>query len=378
MLENMPRTLEWVPGSDGQPDTLRLVDQRRLPRALAFVECTKAQQVCDAIADLVVRGAPAIGCAGAYALALWARNEWRRQALRARIPTSDATLFMTMLESRAKGIATVRPTAVNLSWAVTRCIDAVRAILLKPDAATQAAGLEGGMVTVAQDILLAEARAIEAEDEENCRLIGVHGAAELEHMGAHMGRPLNVETHCNAGSLATAFYGTALSVVYHAHKQGDIEQVWVDETRPVGQGARLTAWELGRAGVPYTLICDNMAGSIMRAGKVDAVIVGADRICANGDFANKIGTYPLAVLAAQHEVPFFVAAPSSSFDKKLASGEDIVIEQRDAEEVRAGVDAPEGCNVYNPAFDVTPNSLVTGGFITEEGIARPKKKRRWL
>lgn len=377
----MPRTLEWVPPQGAACGALRLIDQCLLPHELAFLRCETSREVCDAIARLAVRGAPAIGCAGAYALVLWACNEWPSEALHAHIPGDDASLFMKALEARAHDVATVRPTAVNLSWAVERCMAAVRRVLLDAEVAARIINSgEGSLVQVAQGALLGEARAIEEEDAENCRRMGVAGAEELARRARELGRPLRVETHCNAGSLATAFYGTALSVVYHAHAAGNVERVWVDETRPLDQGARLTTWELARAGVPHTLLCDSMAGSLMQAGQVDAVIVGADRVCANGDFANKVGTYPLAVLAARHGVPFYVAAPRSTFDERLACGEEIVIEQRDASEVlcapvavdgvRARI-APQGCAAYNPAFDVTPHELVTGGFITEEGLRRP-------
>ena len=359
MLESLPRTLQWVEVSAEGPERLRLLDQCLLPHEVAYVDCTTSQQVCDCIARLAVRGAPAIGDAGAFALAIWARNEWRRDAQHAHLPADNLDLFLHALEARAAEISAVRPTAVNLSWAVSECMIAARA------AAFETPTIEG-----IGDAILACAQRIYTEDEASCKRIGEAGAAEFAKLAESLGRPLKVETHCNAGSLACAFYGTALSAIYHAHATGDIEMVWVDETRPVGQGARLTAWELGQAGVPYTLICDNMAGSLMRAGEVDAVVVGADRICANGDFANKIGTYPLAVLAKHHGVPFYVAAPQSTFDNSLASGDQIVIEQRDPREVRcapaaAGMWQPiaaENAPVYNPAFDVTPHELVTAFF----------------
>ena len=362
MLERLPKTLEWIdaPAGRGSGPCLRLVDQTLLPHELSFVDCTTSRQVCDAIARLVVRGAPAIGCSGAYAVALWALCEWPEQAPDAADPTAFAQAF----SQRCHHIANVRPTAVNLSWAVERMSRRGQECL--------SAGM--GPHDVAQ-ALLAEAHAITQEDQHNCRVIGEVGARVLHQLALELGRPLRVETHCNAGSLATAFYGTALSVVYHAHEAGDIEMVWVDETRPVDQGARLTAWELGQAGVDYFRICDNMAGSLMQAKRVDAVVVGADRVCANGDFANKIGTYPLAVLAQYHHVPFYVAAPLSTFDFSLPHGSQIVIEQRDPQEVRCAPVfggelqpiAPTGCKVHNPAFDVTPHQLVKG-FFTEEGL----------
>lgn len=352
MLESLPATMRWDNGC------LMLLDQRKLPHETSYLRCTASEQVCDAIATLGVRGAPAIGDAGAYAVALWALDER---------PADDAA-FDTALEERCAQISAVRPTAVNLSWAVSKCVACAREL--------RAQGASPQEVATA---LLELAHQILAADKADCKRIGELAVPELESLVAKLGHPLRVETHCNAGSLATGFYGTATSVIYHGFEAGLIEKVWVDETRPVDQGARLTAWELMQAGVPCTLICDNMAGSLMKAGEVDMVVVGADRICANGDFANKIGTYPLAVLASYHGVPFYTAAPESTFDRSLASGEQVVIEQRDPMEVRCApvsggswqLIAPEDCDVYNPAFDVTPHELVAGIF-TENGIVRVK------
>ncbi|MGN0072291.1 MAG: S-methyl-5-thioribose-1-phosphate isomerase [Coriobacteriales bacterium] len=348
MLESLPRTLEWKDGA------LRLVDQRLLPHQLEFLDCRCSQDVCAAIAELAVRGAPAIGDAGAFAVALWLLYE-----------APDA-LTRTQLDERCSQIAAVRPTAVNLSWAVERCRSLAAGLLAQGAAREQ---LAAEVLALAQQIL--------ADDVESCRNIGLNALPELRALADGLGRPLRIETHCNAGSLATAFYGTATSVIYHGWEEGLVEQVWVDETRPVGQGARLTAWELMQAGVPCTLVCDNMAGALMQAGKVDLVVVGADRVCANGDFANKIGTYPLAVLAQHHGVPFYAAAPKSTFDTSLASGDDIVIEQRDPREVRCAPIAggtwqpvaPGDVPVFNPAFDVTPHQLLAGIF-TESGVLR--------
>lgn len=348
MLESLPRTLEWKDGA------LRLVDQRLLPHQLEFLDCRCSQDVCAAIAELAVRGAPAIGDAGAFAVALWLLYE-----------APDA-LTRTQLDERCSQIAAVRPTAVNLSWAVERCRSLAAGLLAQGAAREQ---LAAEVLALAQQIL--------ADDVESCRNIGLNALPELRALADGLGRPLRIETHCNAGSLATAFYGTATSVIYHGWEEGLVEQVWVDETRPVGQGARLTAWELMQAGVPCTLVCDNMAGALMQAGKVDLVVVGADRVCANGDFANKIGTYPLAVLAQHHGVPFYAAAPKSTFDTSLASGDDIVIEQRDPREVRCAPIAggtwqpvaPGDVPVFNPAFDVTPHQLLAGIF-TEGGVLR--------
>lgn len=352
MLDNLPATMYW----DADAACLQLLDQRKLPHETCYLQCATSEQVCDAIATLGVRGAPAIGDAGAYALALWAINER---------PAVDEE-FDAAFEQRAAQVAAVRPTAVNLSWAVDKCVK--RAGQLRSQGA-DAVTVASSLLEIAHEIL--------ADDKVNCKRIGELALPELERLAAVVGHPLRVETHCNAGSLACGFYGTATSVIYHGFEAGLIQKVWVDETRPVDQGARLTAWELMQAGVPCTLICDNMAGSLMRAGEVDMVVVGADRICANGDFANKIGTYPLAVLAKHHDVPFYTAAPQSTFDRSLETGDKIVIEQRDPMEVRCApvsggawqLIAPADCDVYNPAFDVTPHGLVSGIF-TEDGLVR--------
>jgi methylthioribose-1-phosphate isomerase len=257
------------------------------------------------------------------------------------------------LEQLAEYLAASRPTAVNLSWAIRRVRNAARALRGRPLVDIRAA-------------MLTEARAIEDEDRAMCRAIGRHGAALLKDGD-------NVLTHCNAGGLATSEYGTALAVVFSAASAGKRLHVWVDETRPLLQGSRLTAWELVQQGVDATLICDSMAGQVMREGRVQAVVVGADRIAANGDVANKIGTYGLAQLAAAHEIPFYVAAPTSTFDLSLASGDDIPIEKRDPREITHAfgqATAPEGIGVYNPAFDVTPARLIRA-IICERGVISP-------
>jgi methylthioribose-1-phosphate isomerase len=311
---SIPPTIEWT------GDAVRLIDQRRLPGELTFLECSTVDELCEAIATLAVRGAPALGAAGAMGVALAAANG--EPLVRA--------------SSRLKA---TRPTAVNLAWGVDRAL--------------------------AADDPAAEAVAIAAEDVERNRRLGAHGAGLLEE-GAR------VLTHCNTGSLACVGYGTALGVIRAAHEAGRRPSVWVGETRPVLQGARLTAWELQQLGIPHTLVADVMAGALMAAGEVDAVIVGADRIAANGDVANKIGTYSLAVLASHHGVPFYVAAPRSTFDDETPDGDSIPVEQRAAEEVAVvgGTRvAPDGVAVDNRAFDVTPAGLVTA-YVTEEGIAR--------
>jgi methylthioribose-1-phosphate isomerase len=336
VLENAVRTVWWEDGA------VCLIDQTRLPRERAVVRCATAAEVAAAIRGMVVRGAPAIGVTAAYGMAL--------AALR-----STATNHAGLLDDLAAAKATLdaaRPTAVNLAWATDRMMKVAREA---EDPVPQTA-----------EKLLAAAHAIRDEDERMCRAIGEHGAALL-HDGAR------VLTHCNAGGLATSGYGTALAPIRTAHEEGRELHVLVDETRPFLQGARLTAWELKEAGVPQTLITDNMAGYFMQRGEVDCVIVGADRIVANGDVANKIGTYTLAVLAQTHAIPFYVAAPSSTIDMSLQSGDDIPIEERDQREVvhLAGqMLAPEGVEAAHPAFDVTPHTLISA-IITEKGIVEP-------
>ncbi len=297
-----------------------------------------------AIRGMVVRGAPAIGVTAAYGMALGALHS---------DADDPAGLLDTLTEVKAT-LDAARPTAVNLGWATERMLRVARDS--RPDdPAPEIAGR-----------LLTEAHAIRDEDERMCRRIGEHGAALLRS-------GTRVLTHCNAGGLATAGYGTALAPIKTAHDRGKHLHVLVDETRPFLQGSRLTAWELQQAGVPLTLITDNMAGYFMRRGEVDCIIVGADRIVANGDVANKIGTYGLAVLARAHAIPFYVAAPTSTIDMRLKSGDDIPIEQRDPQEVThlAGqVLAPEGVRAAHPAFDVTPHDLVSA-IITEQGIVEP-------
>ena len=324
-------------------DRLILLDQTVLPAEEVEREYRRWEDVADAIRTLVVRGAPAIGVTAAFGVALAAR-ESRAQ---------DWNGLLADLETAIKGLAATRPTAVNLFWA----LDRMQRIAL--------AG-RGLPLEAVRARLLAEAHAILEEDVAANRAIGDHGAA-LVPSGAR------VLTHCNAGALATAGYGTALGVVRSAHAQGKLALVWVDETRPVMQGSRLTAWECVRDAIPHRLIADVAAASVMARGDVDLVVTGADRIAANGDTANKIGTYALAVIAQHHHVPFYVAAPFSTIDLALASGDRIPIEERDAAEVRgmAGrVTAPADSPVFNPAFDVTPASLIAA-IITERGVFRP-------
>ena len=327
-------TLRW---RDGR---LELIDQRRLPLEFEYVACDDAAQVARAIRDMVVRGAPAIGCTAAYGVAL----EAQRYAGAARAQ------FDAALEMSFHVLAESRPTAVNLSWAIAR--------MRQCHAATRN---ESTQMTAAA--LLELARQIHSDDIEINRAIGRHGAPLIAD-GAR------IMTHCNAGALATAGHGTALGVIRSARDAGKRISVIANETRPYLQGARLTAWELVQEGIPVTLVTDNMAGHLMQQGRIDVIVVGADRIAANGDTANKIGTYTLAVLAERHRIPFYVAAPLSTIDIAIAHGSAIPIEERDAAEVTGfrGVRwAPEGVSVANPAFDVTPASLITG-LVTEKGV----------
>lgn len=336
-----PATLDWIGEADG---CLRLIDQTRLPNDLVYLDCRDVETVFEAIRSLRVRGAPAIGVSAAYGVCVGLQSERNQSEPR----------FFERLQSVCRYLASSRPTAVNLFWALERM---------------ERAGLALRGATKPADVyhkLLAEARAIHEEDRQMCRAIGRHGAGLLAD-------GQGVLTHCNAGGLATADYGTALAVIFAASEQGKRLHVFVDETRPLLQGARLTAWELQQRGIDATLICDSMAAQVMREGRVQAVVTGADRIAANGDTANKIGTYGVAVLAAYHNIPFYVAAPTSTFDLSLASGDGIPIEQRAAEEITEGFGrrtAPIGMRVYNPAFDVTPARLIRG-IVCERGIIEP-------
>jgi len=339
-------TLRWVEGIDGH---LALIDQTLLPVEFVEIELTDLEQVWEAIKMLRVRGAPAIGIAAAYGVCVALRN------------CDAADELNEKLNHALEYLATSRPTAVNLFWALDRM----------RSCAEQAK--EGCTPKELRELLLAEAESIHQEDRVMCHAIGHHGAQLLED-------GQGVLTHCNAGGLATAEYGTALSVFFTAQDEGKTLQVFVDETRPLLQGARLTAWELSQRNISATLICDSMAAQVMREGKVHAVVTGADRIASNGDSANKIGTYSVAVLAAAHNIPFYIAAPSTTFDLGIESGDEIPIEQRDATEITHGFGrqtAPEGVGVYNPAFDVTPAELIQG-IITEKGVISPVTKENVL
>lgn len=324
-------------------DDLVILDQTKLPGLTEFIKLQKVEDVWDAIFRLKVRGAPAIGIAAAYGLYLAVRD----------IHTENFDEFWNQVKRHSDYIASSRPTAVNLFWALKRM---EKTVLENKDK----------KVEQIKAALLNEANNIRNEDEAMCRAIGENGITLLRN-------GMTVLTHCNAGGLATAKYGTALSPIYLAKEKGWDIKVFVDETRPLLQGARLTTWELNQAGVDVTLICDNMAAMVMAKGWIDAVIVGCDRVAANGDTANKIGTYGVAVLAKAHNIPFYVAGPTSTIDMAAKTGDDIPIEERDEKEVTCGFGkrtAPEGIKVFNPAFDVTPNEYITA-IITEKGIIRP-------
>ncbi len=336
-------TIRYRAADSGAPAAVDLLDQTRLPGEVSRLVCTDLSALHDAIVRLVVRGAPAIGIAAAYGVTL------------ARIESSATPdEVRETYRSAIDYLATSRPTAVNLFWALDRMRTVVDS-------------LEDAAIAELPSRLAAEAIQIHQEDRAMCREMGRHGAPLFSECRT-------VLTHCNAGSLATSAYGTALAPIYYLHEQGHSLAVYADETRPLLQGARLTAWELSQAGVNVTVCTDSMAGGLMRRGMIDAVVVGADRIAACGDVANKIGTYPLAVLARYHAIPFYVVAPTNTFDLELASGDLIPIEQRGEDEVRyasgqaSGVmTVPREANVINPAFDVTPAELVSA-IITERGV----------
>lgn len=331
-------TIEW------QPDAVVMVDQRKLPAQEVYVRCKTPAEVARAITSMVIRGAPAIGVAAAMGIALALRRSKAAGTRQAAVEFNKICDLM----------ASTRPTAVNLFWAIDRMKRAFAAGVQAGESVSELAGR-----------LEREAIAIHDEDVQSCRDMGRHGATVVPDAA-------RVLTHCNAGALATAGYGTALGVIRAAAEQGKVAQVYADETRPFLQGARLTAWELVRDGVPTTVITESMSGPLMRDRGIDVVVVGADRIAANGDFANKVGTYTVAMMARAHDIPFYVAAPLSTIDLGTPDGSRIPIEQRPAREVtHVGSTrlVPEGASVWNPAFDVTPAHLVTG-FITERGIAR--------
>lgn len=330
-------TITWSKGK------VKLIDQTLLPERLVYLYLDNTEDLWEAIRNLRVRGAPALGIAAALGVVLGIRN-------------SRADTFMGFYREFKKVkdyLSTSRPTAVNLFWALRRMEKVCLANREKS-------------VSYIKKILFKEALNLIEEDRNICRAIGKNGARLIRNGD-------RILTHCNAGGLATADYGTALACMFAAKEQGKNIEVYADETRPLLQGARLTSWELKHAGIPVTLICDNMAGEVMREGRIDKVVVGADRIAANGDTANKIGTYSLSILAYTHRIPFYIAAPVSTIDFSISDGSKIPIEERKAEEVTSWYGkkiAPEGIKVYNPAFDVTPSKLITG-IITELGIVSP-------
>jgi methylthioribose-1-phosphate isomerase len=332
----MIQTLEWTDSG------VRFIDQTKLPTEETYVLCKTHQQVADVIRNMVVRGAPAIGVAAAMGIALGVKNS----------KASTVGELKVEFDEISDVMAKTRPTAVNLFWAIARMRDQFESLRIRP-------------VPQIKQALIDEARRMHAEDIRANQAMGRHGAALMPASGG-------VLTHCNAGALATCGYGTALGVIRAAIEQGKKIHVYADETRPFLQGSRLTAWELMKDGIPTTVISDNMAGAIMKQGKIGAIVVGADRIARNGDVANKIGTYTVAVLAHEHAIPFYVAAPFSTIDLATSDGGKIPIEQRDAREVThiAGKQmVPDGARVENPAFDVTPAKYVTA-IVTERGIAR--------
>ncbi len=331
-----PKPIEW------QGETLILLDQRALPLREEYLHCRHSREVREAISVLAVRGAPAIGVAAAYGMVLLFDE------LSGKSPVAHAEYAQA-----AEYLVAARPTAVNLQWAVAKMLDVYR-------------DLPHRDVAEDRNLLVRAAQGIERDDQNLNERIGTYGASLFD-------TPQRVLTHCNAGALATAGIGTALGVVRKMQEAGHLAHVYMDETRPLLQGSRLTAYEMCREGIPCTLICDNMAATVMAQQRVDVVIVGADRIALNGDTANKIGTYGLAILAKYHQIPFYIAAPSTTFDFTLQQGSDIIIEERAPEEVRqigTQAIAPPDVAVYNPAFDVTPGELVTG-IITEEGVLYP-------
>ena len=340
-LQNQVYPVIW------QDDRVLLIDQTRLPNEYALVDIHRCDDMAQAIKTMIVRGAPAIGVAAAYGMYLGARE----------IETPNRDHFLTQLEDFAKTLRATRPTAVNLFWAIERMLKTARQTL--------------GSVDYLKQALLEAAKAINAEDIQTCQAIGDHGLSALPSAP----EKLRLLTHCNAGALATAGYGTALGVVRSAWQADRLERVYADETRPRLQGAKLTAWECVQEGIPVTVITDNMAAHCMQRGMIDAVVVGADRIAANGDTANKIGTYSVALIARAHNVPFFVAAPLSTIDFEIRDGSQIPIEERDPVEIYQVGETmlcPPGVDYYNPAFDVTPADLITA-IVTEHGAFSPSQ-----
>lgn len=330
-------------------DHLVILDQTYLPDREIYINLDSTGQIWEAIKKLRVRGAPAIGISGAYGFYLGIRE----------LPETNFKSFQSEYQRVAEYLNSSRPTAVNLSWATKRIMTTLFAQKEKP-------------ISELKEIALKTAITIHNEDRRMCKSIGEHGVDVVPG-------DARILTHCNTGGLATGEYGTAFSVILHAHQAGKLNKVWIDETRPLLQGARLTTWELQKAGIPFELNIDSAAAFLMQQGKVDMVITGADRITRNGDTANKIGTYSLAVLAKNHSIPFYIAAPYSTIDMNLASGDEVDIEYRESDEVvyfGNKKTAPDKVKVYNPAFDITPSELITG-FITEKGIIEPEFEKNF-
>uniref|UniRef100_A0A7S3PG52 Methylthioribose-1-phosphate isomerase n=1 Tax=Aplanochytrium stocchinoi TaxID=215587 RepID=A0A7S3PG52_9STRA len=347
-MSERPRTVFWVKNPDNASGDgwVKMIDQRQLPSVLTHSECKSYEEVSKCIKEMHVRGAPAIGAAGAYGMAVAAQG-WRN--------SSDVKGLVKCLKEAKEVLDASRPTAVNLTWATSRLLEFAENLMS-----------EGLTVSDIRELLLKEAEALADEDIEINKRMGRIGATVVPENS-------NILHHCNTGALATVDWGTAIGVIYECHAQKKNIHVWVDETRPRLQGARLSAWELMREGVPLHLIADNAAGLLMLNGKIDIVLYGADRVAANGDVANKIGTYKLSVVARENGIPVYPVVPTSTIDLNITTGSDIPIEERSPEEVTTvgGVRiAPENVPVYNPAFDVTPHRYVTG-IITEEGICYP-------
>jgi methylthioribose-1-phosphate isomerase len=352
----MLQTIMWTGAA------ARLLDQTRLPTETVYVDVTDERQMWDAIKRLVVRGAPAIGVAAAFGAYLGVRE----------FKDESPQQFLARVNEVCDYLATSRPTAVNLFWALDRIRGVARDVLGRSPGSSAPCHV----IRDVQEAILDECLRMLDEDNAVCRAIGEHGFKLLQELSGERraaGGELNVLTHCNAGGLATVRYGTALAPIYVGAEHGAKFHVFADETRPLLQGSRITAYELKQNGIPVTVICDNMAATVMKQGKVQAVIVGTDRVAANGDVANKIGTLNVAILARHFNIPFLVAAPTSSIDLSLATGDQIPIEQRDGREISEGLGkriTPDDVEIYNPAFDVTPAELVTA-IITEKGVVRP-------
>ncbi|MEL7833898.1 S-methyl-5-thioribose-1-phosphate isomerase [Fodinibius sp. Rm-B-1B1-1] len=331
------QSIEW------REDHVRILDQTYLPGREVYSDIRDVGRMWEAIKKLRIRGAPAIGIAAAYGMYLGIKE----------LPENAFESFIVEVNRVAEYLEGAHPTATNLEWATNRIKSTIRAH-------------KGKEISEIKKIVLQTAKTIHDEDKRICKKIGEHG-------GDLIPKDAQVLTHCNTGSLATGKYGTALSAIFHAHEQGKKPFVWVDETRPLLQGSRLTAWELMNAEIPMKIITDSAAGSLMQRDEVDMIIVGADRVAANGDVANQIGTYPLAVLAQENNVPFYVAAPLSTVDMDIDQGDDIPLVERDQEEILNYSDsqvAPKKAEAYNPTFDITPNSYITG-IVTEEGTVEP-------